>query len=294
MIGGSSSGKEVLGQVLARLALPTGGSIKLDGKDFFQLPEYVLGARTAYVGQETYLFPLSVRDNLLFGLKIRPVAPAHLRRCDPRWCARRSGRKPSAPAIRRSIPMPTGSTTSWRAPPARPICCRAWSHALKQVELDEDIYSLGLRGTIDAALRPDLAEKILKARHVLHGRLQDPSYAGLVETVQRRPLQPQPVGGREPAVRHGGRQAVRRRQHRGRPLRAVGIDVDRPRPRAAAHGPRPSPRPWSSCSPACRPTIRCSSSTASSPPTSCPTFACCCNAWAARASKPCPTPTGRA
>ena len=53
---------------------------------------------------------------------------------------------------------------------------------LKQVELDEDIYSLGLRGTVDPALRPDLAERILKARHELHGRLQDPSYAGLVET----------------------------------------------------------------------------------------------------------------
>ncbi|HKH66791.1 MAG TPA: ABC transporter ATP-binding protein, partial [Reyranella sp.] len=76
VIGGSSSGKDVLGQVLARLTLPSGGSIKLDGNDFFQLPEYVLGARTSYVGQETYLFPLSVRDNLLFGLKIRPIAPA--------------------------------------------------------------------------------------------------------------------------------------------------------------------------------------------------------------------------
>ena len=127
VIGGSSSGKEVLGQVLARLALPSGGSIKLDGKDFFQLPEYVLGARTAYVGQETYLFPLSVRDNLLFGLKIRPVAPATYDDASQGWCARRSGRKPSAPAIRRSIPMPTGSTTSWPAPPVRPICCRAWS-----------------------------------------------------------------------------------------------------------------------------------------------------------------------
>ncbi len=52
---------------------------------------------------------------------------------------------------------------------------------LKQVELDEDIYSLGLRGTVDAALRPDLAEKILKARHSLHQHLQDDSYAGLVE-----------------------------------------------------------------------------------------------------------------
>jgi len=54
-------------------------------------------------------------------------------------------------------------------------------HALEQVELDEDIYAFGLRGAIDAARRPDLAEKILTARHALHGRLQDASYAGLVE-----------------------------------------------------------------------------------------------------------------
>src|SRR5262249_13540435 len=77
VIGGAGSGKDVLGQVFARRTLPTGGSIKLDGEDFFQVPEYVLGARTAYVGQETYLFPLSVRDNLLFGLRHRPIAPAN-------------------------------------------------------------------------------------------------------------------------------------------------------------------------------------------------------------------------
>src|SRR6185436_12814137 len=76
VIGGAGSGKEVLGQVLARQVSPNGGSIKIDGQDYFQLPEYVVGARTAYIGQETYLFPLSVRDNLLFGLKHRPATPA--------------------------------------------------------------------------------------------------------------------------------------------------------------------------------------------------------------------------
>ena len=236
VIGGSSSGKEVLGQVLARLTLPTGGSIKIDGNDFFQLPEYVLGARTAYVGQETYLFPLSVRDNLLFGLKIRPVAPATYDDAtqavrEAFWKeAERAGNPPLDPNADWIDYELAGATGPADLLPRM-------VDALKQVELDEDIYSLGLRGTIDAALRPDLAEKILKARHVLHGRLQDPSYAGLVETVQRRPLQPQPVGGREPAVRHAGRQAVRRRQHRRRPLRAVGAAGDRPRPRPAAHGP---------------------------------------------------------
>ncbi|HEX9325385.1 MAG TPA: ABC transporter ATP-binding protein, partial [Reyranella sp.] len=181
VIGGSSSGKDVLGQVLARLTLPSGGSIKLDGNDFFQLPEYVLGARTSYVGQETYLFPLSVRDNLLFGLKIRPVAPA---KYDDKnqaerelfWKeAERAGNPaldPNADWIDYELAGATGPTD----------LLPRMVEVLKQVELDEDIYMLGLRGTVDPTLRPDLAERILKARRELHGRLQDPSYAGLVET----------------------------------------------------------------------------------------------------------------
>src|SRR5713226_8523141 len=166
VIGGSSSGKEVLGQVLARLTWPTSGSIKLDGKDFFQLPEYVLGARTSYVGQETYSFPLSVRDNLLLGLKIRPVAPAPYDEAtrtlrEAFWKeSERAGNPaldPNADWIDYELAGATG--------PADLL--PRMVDALKQVELDEDIYSLGLRGTIDVALRPDLAEKILKARHAL-------------------------------------------------------------------------------------------------------------------------------
>jgi putative ABC transport system ATP-binding protein len=180
VIGTASSGKDMLGQVLARLALPSGGSIKLDGQDFFQLPEYLLGARTAYVGQETYLFPLSVRDNLLFGLKIRPTRPATyddatraLR--EAFWNeSERAGNPPLDPNADWIDYELAGATGPADLLPRM-------VEALKQVELDDDIYSLGLRGTIDAAARPDLAEKILKARHTLHGRLQDAGYAGLVE-----------------------------------------------------------------------------------------------------------------
>ena len=181
VIGGSSSGKDVLGQVLARLTMPSAGSIKIDGNDFFQLPEYVLGSRTAYVGQETYLFPLSVRDNLLFGLKNRPVAPAKydgdtkIER-EAFWKeSERAGNPPLDPNADWIDYELAGATG-----PADLLPCMV--EALKQVELDEDIYSLGLRGAVDPALRPDLAERILKARHAMHGRLQDPSYAGLVET----------------------------------------------------------------------------------------------------------------
>ncbi|MDP2330052.1 MAG: ATP-binding cassette domain-containing protein, partial [Reyranella sp.] len=180
VIGGAGSGKDVLGQMLARLVLPTGGSVRLDGKDFFQVPEYLLGARTAYVGQDTYLFPLSVRDNLLFGLKFRPVAPASY---DD---ATRAVREAFWKESERAGNPPFDPNADWidyelagATGPADLLPCMV--DALRQVEIDEDIYSLGLRGTIDAALRPDLAEKILKARHTLHGRLQNEAYAGLVE-----------------------------------------------------------------------------------------------------------------
>jgi putative ABC transport system ATP-binding protein len=180
VIGGAGSGKEVLGQLLARLVLPTGGSIRIDDQDFLQIPEYVLGSRTAYIGQETYLFPLSVRDNLLFGLKHRPVAPASYDGAtkairEAFWLeAERAGNPPLDPTADWIDYELAGATG-----PADLLPCMV--RVLKHVEFDEDIYSFGLRGAIDAGKRPDLAEKILKVRHELHGRLQDQAYAGLVE-----------------------------------------------------------------------------------------------------------------
>jgi putative ABC transport system ATP-binding protein len=181
VIGPASSGKDVLGQVLARLVLPSSGSIKLDGRDFFQLPESFLGARTSYIGQDTYLFPLSVRDNLLFGLKIRPVTPAKYD--DAMRALREAFWKESV----RAANPPLDPNADWvdyelagATGPADLL--PRMVEALRQVELDDDIYAQGLRGTIDTAARPDLAEKILKARHSLHDRLQDNDiYAGLVE-----------------------------------------------------------------------------------------------------------------
>jgi putative ABC transport system ATP-binding protein len=180
VIGGAGSGKDVLGQVLARLVTPSSGSIRIGGQDYFQIPEYVLGSRAGYVGQETYLFPLSVRDNLLFGLKNRPAAPApydDVTRAMREAFWRESERAgnpaldPNADWIDYELAGATGPAD---------LLPRVVD-VLKQVEFDEDIYSLGLRGAIDANTRPDLAEKILKARHVLHGRLQDSAHAGLVE-----------------------------------------------------------------------------------------------------------------
>jgi putative ABC transport system ATP-binding protein len=121
-----------------------------------------------------------VRDNLLFGLKHRPVAPAKYD--DATQMLREAFWRESS----RAGNPPFDPTADWidyelagASGPADLL--QSMVQTLKQVELDEDIYSLGLRGAIDAEKRPDLAEKILKARHALHGRLQDPAYAALVE-----------------------------------------------------------------------------------------------------------------
>jgi putative ABC transport system ATP-binding protein len=180
VIGAPSSGKDVLGQVLARLTVPTAGSIKIDGNDYYRIPETVLGARSAYIGQETYLFPLSVRDNLLFGLKHRPVAPATY---DDAVRVEREAFWREAALAGNAVLDPNADWVDYELAGATGSAdlLPRMVDALKQVEFDEEIYSLGLRGAIDGARRPDLAEKVLAARKALHGRLQDPAYVGLIE-----------------------------------------------------------------------------------------------------------------
>jgi ABC-type transport system involved in cytochrome c biogenesis ATPase subunit len=49
------------------------------------------------------------------------------------------------------------------------------------VALGNDVYTFGLRGTIDPERNPDLAQDILRAREALRERLEDPEVAVLVE-----------------------------------------------------------------------------------------------------------------
>jgi ABC-type thiamine transport system ATPase subunit len=53
--------------------------------------------------------------------------------------------------------------------------------ALALVDMEGDVYELGLRGVIDPAARPDLAERVLRARRDFLERLKDPSLSPLIE-----------------------------------------------------------------------------------------------------------------
>ena len=72
IVGSSSSGKEELMLMLARLIEPTGGRLNTGGTEMSELPEAVTGRRISFVGQNAYIFSSSLKENLLYGLKHRP------------------------------------------------------------------------------------------------------------------------------------------------------------------------------------------------------------------------------
>lgn len=67
LVGPSGGGKSTLLNLIMRLYDPTAGRILLNGRDLRDLPLAGLRARMAFVGQTTFLFEGTVRDNIRVG-----------------------------------------------------------------------------------------------------------------------------------------------------------------------------------------------------------------------------------
>jgi len=73
LLGPSGSGKTTLLRIIAGLEWPENGVLAVDGQDWFRLA--AKDRRIGFVFQHYALFPhMSVRDNLAFGLTVRPRA----------------------------------------------------------------------------------------------------------------------------------------------------------------------------------------------------------------------------
>ena len=184
IVGPSGSGKENLTLMMARLLDPTRGSIVIGSRDLQQLPEAVIGRRMAYVGHSAYIFNGTLGDNLYYGLKHRPIievkyegeaAKARAREIMEVQASGNLNYDTAADWIDYAAAGAT-DTASLRAQALR---------ALRLVEMEEDVYQLGLRGTIDPKKRPELAELVLAARSRLRERLSDPTLAALIEPFDR-------------------------------------------------------------------------------------------------------------
>ncbi len=181
IVGRPSSGKEEMGQLLARLLDPTKGKISYDDRELEDLPEGVTGRRVSFVGQQGFIFNATLSENLYYGLKHRPQKALE-REGDAADDYKEFVEESELSG--NSVLDSDADWTDFAASGAENL--EALRHeglrALKIVGLDGDVYQFGLRGTINPKLTPDLANKILTARHSLRDRLAEPDVADLIET----------------------------------------------------------------------------------------------------------------
>ncbi|MBT5414027.1 MAG: ABC transporter ATP-binding protein [Rhodospirillaceae bacterium] len=180
VVGDGSSGKDELAMILDGLLTPTGGRATIGGAVIADLPETVTGRRMAFVSQGAQVFSASVRDNLLYGLKHRPQRDVLEGEAleERRYVAAESTRSGNSPLDIQSdwIDYEAAGVDGPAALTARMI------EVLRSVTMEHDVYQMGLRGSIDAASRPDVAEAILKARKAFRERMdENAELAALVE-----------------------------------------------------------------------------------------------------------------
>ncbi len=70
VVGPTGSGKSTLVTLFARLWDPTGGAIRLDGRDLREFARSALAGEVAFVGQDVFLFDDTVRGNIAFGVDV--------------------------------------------------------------------------------------------------------------------------------------------------------------------------------------------------------------------------------
>jgi len=184
LVGPAGGGRSGVARLLAGLLQPTAGSIDIDGRNLHDLGAAAMGRRIAYVGSAAQLFSGSIRDNLLYGLKHRPmrVTDESAERMQEHEHylneARASGSSESDPEAD-WLDLDAAGVADAAALSARVV------QVLSEVDLARAVVQLGLRGAIDPADHPHMAERILAARAEMRARLAVPEYRDLVEPFKR-------------------------------------------------------------------------------------------------------------
>jgi len=183
IVGKPGAGASELAQLLARLVQPTSGSIEMGGIDITRAPEAVTGRCIGYVGSPAYLFPARVRDNVLYGLKHRPVREFKY-----------EGEKAAEHEFQLREAARTGNSTldieaDWidyeLAGCSGPEEIEERIvELLRVVDLEEAMFELGLRSRAQAGgeRSDNVSERVLEARSHMRERLES---LGIKDWVER-------------------------------------------------------------------------------------------------------------
>jgi putative ABC transport system ATP-binding protein len=181
VVGPSGGGKDLAAMLLARLLMPDSGQISIGGKETVGLPEAATGRRIGYVGPAAYAFNSSLRENILLGAMHRPIVPVEEGFGD---VAERSRNLENARLSGNSLDDLSADWVDYEAIGLEPGVAlnKRLAELLEIVDLADDTYALGLRGSIDPEANTEVAERVLAGRGTLRQKLAEQGMAGLVES----------------------------------------------------------------------------------------------------------------
>ena len=181
VVGQGGSGKNELALLLARLIRPTSGRVTIGGAEIATLPAAVIGRRIGYVGATPYLFAGTLRDNLLFGLRHVPVRPANYEGSAAKRRARQLHEARQSGNIELDLHADWLDYEGAGVADSEALSKRI-TEVLSRLDLEEAVYSLGLRWRLDPKAHPEAAARFLEARKALASRLVEDGITNLVET----------------------------------------------------------------------------------------------------------------
>lgn len=159
--------KDTLALLLGRLIMPTNGKILVGGENMATMHEAVTGRRIAVLTSNGVFFNASIADNIFLGLQ----------HSTPELKAEDDEEKTRIAEAEASGNSPYSFGEDWidyelAGFSDRDALLRHTNALLRAFELDEEMYTIGLRQVIQPGNHNDLVEKILKARtrirEVLH------------------------------------------------------------------------------------------------------------------------------
>ncbi|MES0879554.1 ATP-binding cassette domain-containing protein [Roseibium sp. SCP14] len=185
IVGPDGSGRSEVLQLAAGLVSASSGKVFIGEHDLDKLTDATLGREIAYVGGAVHIWTGTIRDNLYYGLRHRPLVAPERDGEELKMYKRRVNE------AKQTMNPVYDLAADWDDLQAAGVANEAGLdekalELLEAVKLDNDIYRLGLQSRFDPSMNDTFAERILSVRKSLAGRIADePALSGLVELWHR-------------------------------------------------------------------------------------------------------------
>ena len=177
LTGPSSGGKDLATILMARLLAPDSGQILIAGKQIADLPEAATGRYMGYIGPNAFVFNATLKENILLGAMHRPISTGGELNEDLK----------NAQLSGNSLDDLGAEWLDYNAigVDSDEGLQRRLIELLQVVDLDGDVYSMGLRSALNGSDDDQLLEQILTARKKFRERLDKSDISNFVESFDK-------------------------------------------------------------------------------------------------------------